>query len=205
MKEKSIENMLLYKINEYICRVFVSSLLGNGLFLLLSLRPIMEQEISILALGSFYFCSLFLSSYLIVTYLSNERHLLSKEGIMKWLVIHFFLLVGVFILSANLYYFLIVQRVMILLPTLGLFALFLSHVYLGSLFDLYEKNDEKLNVLLKRNSRFLLEKRKISLWYLVMLLGLFGIEQIDSWLLVLFFPGAPFVLTAHIKSKEATA
>jgi uncharacterized protein with PQ loop repeat len=203
MKEKSIENMLLYKLNEHICRVFVSSLLGNGLFLLLSLRRILEQETSILTLGSFYFCSIFLSSYLIVAYLSNERRLLSKEGISKWLIIHFILFVGIFILAANLYYFLVVQRMLLMLPTLAFFVLFLSHVYLGSLFDLYEKNDEKLNVLLKRNSRLLLEQRKICLWYFVMLLGLFGIEQIDSWLLVLFFPGAPFVLTAYIKSKEA--
>ncbi|EPH95307.1 hypothetical protein D920_02577 [Enterococcus faecalis 13-SD-W-01] len=203
MKGKMIEDMLLYKITGHISRIFVSSLLGNGLFMLLTLIQMPGRTMSILTIGLLYFCSLFISSYLIIVYLSEERHLLSKEGVKKWLMIHLFACIGILILVANLYYFLLVQRQFVFLPTLLFFALVLLHVYLGTLFDLYEKNNEKLIVLLKRNAWFLLKQRKIVLWYLVMLLFFFGIEQIDSWLLILFFPGIPFVLTAHIKTKEA--
>lgn len=78
--KKPIEEMFLYKLNYYFCRIFLTSLISNALFALVlgclfTLGLVLSARVAYLI----YFLMMYPSYYLSVHYLAEKRYVGGKK------------------------------------------------------------------------------------------------------------------------------
>lgn len=79
--KKPIEEMFLYKLNYYVCRIFLTSLISNALFaLVLGCLFTLGLVLSARVVYLIYFLMMYPSYYLSVHYLAEKRYVGGKEN-----------------------------------------------------------------------------------------------------------------------------
>ena len=78
--KKPIEEMFLYKLNYYVCRIFLTSLISNALFaLVLGCLFTLGLVLSARVVYLIYFLMMYPSYYLYVHYLAEKRYVGGKK------------------------------------------------------------------------------------------------------------------------------
>lgn len=78
--KKPIEEMFLYKLNYYVCRIFLTSLISNALFaLVLGCLFTLGLVLSARVVYLIYFLMMYPSYYLSVHYLAEKKYVGGKE------------------------------------------------------------------------------------------------------------------------------
>lgn len=79
--KKPIEEMFLYKLNYYFCRIFLTSLISNALFaLVLGCLFTLGLVLSARVVYLIYFLMMYPSYYLSVHYLAEKRYVGGKKN-----------------------------------------------------------------------------------------------------------------------------
>ncbi len=202
--KKPIEEMFLYKLNYYVCRIFLTSLISNALFaLVLGCLFTLGLVLSARVVYLIYFLMMYPSYYLSVHYLAEKKVCWRKGKIKRMCFI--ITLFQLFVIIFAVDWYLLVGKIgaWYLIPFLLCLLLFVSHSFFSTLIDIRKEDKaDSLVYLIKRNIWLLSKNVKGFLWYLCLLYGLFWCIQHDFLLTALLYPGLPFVTVFCLKEKE---
>lgn len=129
--KKPIEEMFLYKINYYFCRIFLTSLISNALFaLVLGCLFTLGLVLSARVVYLIYFLMMYPAYYLSAHYLAEKKVGWRKEKIKRSCFIVALFQLFVLIFAADWYLFIEKADAWYLIPFLLCLLLFVSHGFL---------------------------------------------------------------------------
>ncbi|WP_165006082.1 MULTISPECIES: hypothetical protein [unclassified Enterococcus] len=202
--KKPIEELFLYKLNELMCKVLVASLIGNSVFLVLIAGLWMYgMEIPVWLALFIYALSMFLCSYLIVAYLSEVKRDITKKLVKQLTKVNVVFQLSAFLLLLDMYYFVKILQFPLSLPMFLYLAILSFHSCSTTMFEVYEGDEqESIHRKLLKNLHLLTKDIKGNLCYVGMTAIFLWLYEYHPFLLLLLYPGLPFVAAYKINSRE---
>jgi len=198
MKQKYIENQLIYRVTNYIYNILVSSMVTNiPLYIVFIYHIFIEKSVPFVSILIAAGVSLTVPLNLAISFVSHTKKSFSKKKIINLGIVTLGAQLCMGILLVNFYYFVVIKKILIAAPTLIFLFINLISLTLWTLFSVYESKDLETSgifQIIRNSAARVITNVKVILLNLIMFIIYLGIASNNILLSLLLFPGLFIVI-----------